>query len=276
MSWRRDLDLLHDEEIDIVLKPHLLSFAKYHLFFIFLIIIIPFLQRLHLLLESDASISSAIRFLGVTLSGLGMNIIDTFFIFSFWIILIIIGWIGKRLLHRRALMLYIISVAASGTILEFYLSIKSLEMPFIQRPYVKLALLAVTAILSMSLVEIHRRKCRYIITNRRIIIREGLTFKEKEITYEEIFRIQVNQGILGRIFNFGTIILFSTTDFRSNESSYKEIPKASKQFNEEIGEEYGLESWRSKNQLLLFGVPNPRRIRVIIGNRQLETRESST
>jgi len=279
MSWRRDLDLLHSEEVDMVLKPHPLSFTRYHAFFFILILIAFVFQKFYSLLEENASFLFALGFLDVVFSRVNMKTVDAIFLISFWIVMIISGWIGTRLLHKKMLMLYVILVAASSTVIEVYWSITHFEVTFIQRPHAKLFLLAGTAIASMALIEIYRRRCLYIVTNRRIIIRKGLILNEEEITYDQIAHIRVRQGIFGRIFNFGTIILISIFDLESSESLYREISELLKQPEEEVSskklEELGLEKLRSKNQLLLFGVPNPRRVRVIIGNRQLKTKEPS-
>ena len=279
MSWRRSLDLLRGEEVDMVLKPHFLSFAKYHVFFLYLILISLLLRRVHLLLEDNVSFLSAFSFLDAVLSNLSMNVVDAIFLFSFWVILLTSGWAGSRLLHSRRIMFYVISVAASSTLLEFYWFMTHFETAFIQISHIKLLLLAGTSVGSMVLIDIYRRKCLYIITNRRIIIKEGLKFKEEEVTYDEISHIRVKQGVLGRVFNFGTIILVSTFDFGLNESLYKDIPEMMKESEVKITERTlrnGVpENWRSKRQWMLFGVPNPRRVRVIIGNRQMEAKESS-
>jgi len=278
MSWRRDLDLLNGEEVDMVIKPHPLSFTSYHVFFTYLILVAFFLRKFHLILKDNISILFVLRFLDAALSRLGMNIVDAIFLVSFWIVVIISSWVGSRLLHNRMLMLYAILVAASGTTLEVYWSIMHFETALIQRSYLKNVLLVGTSIASMILIEVYRRRCLYIVTNRRVIVRKGFRLKEDEMRYGEIAHIRVKQGILGRAFNFGTVILVSMFDFRLNRHLYEEIPEASRRSGENVIdgtlEEEGIKSWRSRRQMLLFGVPDPRRVRVIIGNRQLEAKES--
>jgi len=273
------LELLHGEEVDMALKPHPLSFIKYHIFFAYLILLAFFLRKFRPLLEDNISLLFVPSFLEAAFSRLGLNLVDTAFLVSFWIVLIISGWIGNRLLRNRMLIFYVVSVAALGTVLEIYWSITQFEITFIQRIHVKLVLLVGTAIVNMVLVEIHRRRFLYVVTNYRVIIREGLKLKEKEIAYDEISRIHVEQGILGRVFNFGTVVLFSMFDLGLNEPLYKEVPELLETFEENMAsrtsEETILKNWRSKKRLLLFGVPDPRRVRVIIGNRQLEAKEYS-
>ncbi len=277
MSWRRDLDLLHNEEVDMVLRPHPLSFTKHYIFFVYLVILALLLRRLHLLLIENTSLFSVLNeLLGVPLSQLGINIVDLIFLLSFWAVLILSGWLGSRLLHTGLLMLYTIMVAFSGTFLEFYCLISRFEMPFVQVSYIKILLLAATAVMAMILIELHRRRCLYIITNRRVILRGGLTFKEEEITYDEIARIRVEQGILGRVFNFGTVSLLSASALKLGGALYSEIREELSGFEGNLKHsafEEDLKKFRDKEPLRLYGIPNPRRVRIIIGNRQLEAKE---
>lgn len=269
------MDLLDDEEVDMAIKPHTLSFISYHVFFTYLILVAFFLKKFHLILKDNISIFSVLRFLDAALGRLDMNIVDAIFLVSFWIVVIISSRVGSRLLHNKILMLYAILLAASGTALEVYWSITHFETALIQRSYVKIVLLAGTSIASMILIEIYRRRCLYVVTNRRVIIRKGFRLKEDEMRYDEIARILVKQGILGRAFNFGTVILVSMFDFRLNRHLYGEVPEALRRSGVNVVDRtLEEESLKSRRQMLLFGVPDPRRVRIIIGNRQLEAKES--
>ena len=103
MSWRRDLELLHDEEIDMVLKPHPLSFTRYHAFFFILILVAFLFQRFYSLLEENVSLLSAFISLDAVLSIVNMKTVDAIFLVFFWIVMIISGWIGTRLLQEKCL-----------------------------------------------------------------------------------------------------------------------------------------------------------------------------
>jgi len=276
MSIQLDLDLLHNEEVDMVLRPHPLSFIKHHAFFVYLLILASILRRLHILLVENSSLFSVLNhLLGLYLSQLGMNTIDLIFLVSFWTLLILSGWAGIRLLHTRLSMLYVIIVASSGTSLEIYSLMSRFETPFIQASYIKILILAAASIAAMILIEIHRRRCLYVITNRRVILREGLTFKEEEITYDDIAHLRVEQGILGRIFNFGTINLISAFDLEPCSIQYGEIREEFGDFEDLKNRifERDLKKVGDKGILRLYGIPNPRRVRIIIGNRQLEAGE---
>jgi hypothetical protein len=66
------------------------------------------------------------------------------------------------------------------------------------------------SIIGFLIVELYRRSHKYIITNLRIIFKGGvLTKRERTIRYDKIADIDAQQGILGQIFGFGTIIPIS-------------------------------------------------------------------
>ena len=277
MSWR-DLDLFHGEEVDVILRPHPLSFIRYHIFFAFLILLALPLLRFHIFIEENAHLLSDLSSLEAALGGLGMSLVDAAFLASFWVILLIIGWAGSRLLRRRLIMLFIILILGSATLLELYLSLGNIEVTFIQRPYVKLVLLAVAAASATIIVEAHRGRCVYILTNRRVIVRMGLTLKEEEMEYDEISNIRVEQGLLGRLLKFGTVTLISRLDLGLGESGLMGASEALKRYGEEskaASLEEGLRGQLGVRRLTLCGVPNPRRVRVIIANRQFEAGEQT-
>jgi membrane protein YdbS with pleckstrin-like domain len=68
------------------------------------------------------------------------------------------------------------------------------------------------AVVLLLCVVILRRWGEYILTSRRVIIRNGFTLREIDsITIEDISNLNVKQGPLGRFFEFGTLIVESTT-----------------------------------------------------------------
>jgi len=61
-------------------------------------------------------------------------------------------------------------------------------------------------------VEIFRRGHRYYVTNFRIVARFGtLTVSERSTLYSKIDDLILQQGVLGRLFNFGTVIPITST-----------------------------------------------------------------
>ena len=67
--------------------------------------------------------------------------------------------------------------------------------------------LTVPSILALVVVELYRRGITYVFTNYRIMIRKRfLIYEERSIPYDKITDIFLVKGILGRIFNYGTIV----------------------------------------------------------------------
>jgi len=70
------------------------------------------------------------------------------------------------------------------------------------------------SILGFLLVEWYRRSHKYIISNLRIVFSGGIfTKRERTLRYDKISDINSEQGILGQIFGFGTIIPISQSGF---------------------------------------------------------------
>jgi hypothetical protein len=70
------------------------------------------------------------------------------------------------------------------------------------------------AIIGFLIVEWYRRSHKYIISNLRIIFSGGiLTKRERTLRYDKISDLNAEQGIIGQIFGFGTIIPISQSGF---------------------------------------------------------------
>ncbi|MBN1280784.1 MAG: PH domain-containing protein [Candidatus Thermoplasmatota archaeon] len=70
------------------------------------------------------------------------------------------------------------------------------------------------AIIGFLIIEVYRRSHKYIITNFRLIFKGGVLVKrERTVRYDKIADIDAQQGILGQIFSFGTIIPVSQSGF---------------------------------------------------------------
>ena len=63
------------------------------------------------------------------------------------------------------------------------------------------------SIIGFLIVELYRRSHKYIITNLRIIFKGGvITKRARTLRYDKIADLGTEQGVLGQIFGFGTII----------------------------------------------------------------------
>lgn len=63
-------------------------------------------------------------------------------------------------------------------------------------------------IIVIGIIYLNKSSMKYAITNKRVIGREGIVSEDfKSSTFKHITSIRVKQGIIGKIFNFGDIII---------------------------------------------------------------------
>jgi hypothetical protein len=270
MSHVHGVDLLHGEEADIISKPHPLSFLRYHLFATYLIGVGVFLGWFDSYIRSNEAFLGILSFLDIGISGIELP--DFILLIIFWFILLLSGFgIGVLWVSKMPLV-YMVLVGVAGTALEFYL----LE----RGPMVKLLFLGAAAILGMILTEVYRRGHVYIITNYRIITKKEFVLKEeRELMYDKITDVTVSQGILGRIFNFGTVTPISASGFGLGADSAQAFTAAGVSikkgmFSGGFGGGKSVLRPRAATYFSLHGISNPKKIRIIIGNRQLGTKEA--
>ncbi|MEM2111965.1 MAG: PH domain-containing protein, partial [Candidatus Bathyarchaeia archaeon] len=201
MSGDFSVDLLKGEEVDVEVKPHPLSFLKYHFMCVYLMFVAVFLGWVYSYFKSNSSILGFLNIIFGFMSGLKVE--DIALLVLFWVILLLSGFAIGVLWVTKMPLLYMVLVAVAGTALELYFLA---PYDLAQKPMVKLWLLGVAAVLGMVLTEAYRRGHCYVITNYRIIMRKKfITKSEREIMYDKITDVYVEQGITGRIFNFGTV-----------------------------------------------------------------------
>jgi hypothetical protein len=269
-----DIDLFYEEQIDFVVKPHILSFLGYHLFAVYLIGISFLLREFYNYLNSNLQILYTFSFLDILSKWLNLEIVDIILLSLFWIVLIISGIFISVLWKTKKPLIYILFIGFIGTFLELS-SLVTYQTFFAQKQMIKLVSLNVAAIVSMIIVEIHRKGQTFIITNNRIITSKGIIRKEKrELKYDKITDIYINQGIIGKIFNFGTVIPVSRARkliLRVDPSqTLSDVVSAKKDNSERNFEgENSIQKQEEKN-FSLYGVKDPKKIRIIIGNRQLD------
>ncbi len=257
------MELLEGEKILVKTNPHPLSFWPYYVFFIYYIIIgfyfttyyeniLNFVKSL-VVLEELANI--AVIFLWLLL------IIAPAAIFS----IVLISW--------RWLIVYSII-----GILGLYLLISGKATLF-QLQY----MVIIIGFLGIVLTEVYRKSHEYYVTNYRIVARLGfLGLSEREIFYSKITEIFVKQGILGKVFNYGSLIPVTASGIGTGEDAAqvsvgggitKSLPLAPK-----IGGglvitgEKAVRVPRGRSSFILYGVPKPDEIKSII-DEQLKSAE---
>jgi uncharacterized membrane protein YdbT with pleckstrin-like domain len=64
---------------------------------------------------------------------------------------------------------------------------------------------------------IHRRTSEFAVTNKRIIVKVGILRRRTvEILLRQVEALEVDQGILGRIFGYGTLLIIGTGGTRES------------------------------------------------------------
>ena len=277
MPQKDIVDLIHGEEADVAAKPHPLSFLRYHLFSVYLIVVAAFLGWFHSFLKSNEPVLEFLSFLDLLFGMTGMNTEDAVLLIVFWIILLLSGLGIGVLWVTKMPLVYMVLVGLAGTALEVYFLVPY-EIAF--KPMVKLLLLGVAAAVGMISTEVYRRGHVYLLTNYRVITKKGFIRKEeRELMYDKITDVYVDQGILGRIFNFGTVIPISGSGFGlGSDSAYAFAGAATPIGKGTVGGGFGggksVQRPRAATYFSLYGISDPKKIRIIIGNRQLETKEA--
>lgn len=182
---------LKNEQIERVLSPHPLSFMKLQFLCIFLIV------------------------WGVVVLWL-VNVSEYNGVFNEWymvlvvwgLILLLVGVIASLITIRWSIFFLYLGLVACATLIILWLRLEQSAEIFV--PIYSVA----ASILGFLLVEWYRRSHKYIISNLRIVFSGGIiTKRERTLRYDKISDINSEQGILGQIFGFGTIIPISQSGF---------------------------------------------------------------
>jgi len=184
--------LLENEHVEKILSPHPLSFMSLQSLCIFLIV--------WGVLIGWFAIFSEWR---DTLFGGFIQII-----FSWSIVLLIVGVIASLLTIRWRIFFLYLGVVAGGIGLIFWQNWQDISGAVLSYYTI------LVSIIGFLIVELYRRSHKYIISNLRIIFKGGVvTKRERTLRYDKITDINAKQGVLGQIFGFGTIIPISQSGF---------------------------------------------------------------
>lgn len=187
-------DLLKGERIERILSPHPLSFMGLQSIWLFILIF------------------------GIILWW-AVNFSQYSNLFNSWIVVLSLWWAGMVLagvtislvsIRWRFFFLYVI-LASLGTFLawkfDFLKNGTSVSL------FILMYSIFISAIIFLG-VYIFVRSHRYVLTDYRIILRGGVLRKrERTLRYDKITDVDGSQGILGQIFDFGTIIPITQSGF---------------------------------------------------------------
>ncbi len=187
---------LENEKVEKVLSPHPLSFMKLQALCIFLIV-------------WGILVGWLVNFSEYRSFFFNNEIILHWMVILVWgIVLLLVGVIASLITIRWSIFFMYLGIFAGGLGLMFWQGWETSADVFI--PFYSLA----TSIIGFLLVEWYRRSHKYIISDLRIIFSGGVfTKRERTLRYDKISDINSEQGIIGQIFSFGTIIPVSSSGF---------------------------------------------------------------
>lgn len=190
--WGPKYDLLRNEAIRAELQPHPLSFLDYHA---------PFLYLLGLglgmgyLFNVVGGWTAFEDFLGYAPGIVTVRMLV-------WAVALVAFGVATSVLTIRWGILFIY-----GFIIAFaiFLTLQSPEAG--ANPFFLSLYSIIMSLIGMALVDMYRRTHTYAITDLRVILRAGiLTTRERTVRFENVTDLETRQGILGKIFGYGSII----------------------------------------------------------------------
>ena len=251
------VELLEGEKIVHRAKPHPLSFWPYYAFFIYYIV-----ASGYIIYQKEAILTWATNNLAPFLGSYG---IDLAFIALWWIILLIPALIFSILrISWRWIIIYVL-IAALGTYGVLKTGLSALDLY-----YITIGI----AIIGMVLADFYRRGHEYILTNYRIIMLLGfLGTKMRDVLYSKITDTVLEQGFLGKIFGYGTIIPLTASGLGTGADAAKvavgtgatkKTPVGTVGAGIAVEGEKAVTVPRGRSSYVLYGVSDPEKVKKII------------
>ena len=249
--------LLKGEKVLATLKPHPLAMTPFYIYFIYYIVV-----NLLILLNWDKFVAAIEgSFIGV----LGKSFVFGAIALFWWIITLLPAIIIAVLRISWKWLIFFFLVALASSILLFYGYI-SVENLF--------HITAGIAFVGILLTDVYRRSHEYIITNYRIVTKLGF-FGEKirDVFYNKITDVVVEQGVLGKIFNFGNVIPMTASGIGTGvDEAHVTVAGggAGKAAGGTVGGGVaitgtrGVTVPRGRSSYILYGVPNPDDVRKVV------------
>lgn len=250
--------LLKDEKIIAKATPHPLSFTNSYLMFLY-----PILVALGVYALGTDHFSSWLR----------ISSYETAFVVSIsvlWLMLlapaVALGFLGTS---KKPLMIYIL-LATMCTIIRLYIN------PPLPNTYI---ILAAMGAFGLILTNMHRRSHKYWITNLRIIFEHSfLSTSRRDLTYDMIVDLTLQQEPLGRVFDFATILPLTASTLGIGSDSAiitGSLERKTKRLNVgvSVGREKGTNIPRTKTYYSLHGIPRPHKLYGLIIKLKMQNSE---
>ena len=186
--------LLKDEHVEKILTPHPLSFMGLQSLWLFILLWGVLLWWLATFSQYTFILSNQLIFLG-----------------TWWGVTVLAGVIASLVAIRWRILFFYVGILLLGTIILWQTGwINDIGTV---KTFVLVYSIAISALFSLS-VFAYVKSHRYIITDLRIIFKGGIIKKrERTLRYDKITDVDGEQGILGQIFGFGTIIPITQSGF---------------------------------------------------------------
>jgi hypothetical protein len=247
------LKLLPNESLRLELKPHPLAFWKFYLLGFYLLLL-AFGSIYWRTLPIDVY-SWIGRFIPIN-----YNIITiVLFLGSFIIVAIIIGLL--EISFKLAFLLTVMGVLGVAIVEYFNLGINGYTFMYV-----------VYSILIIGLTDIYRRTHKYYVTNFRIIsAKEFITHEYREVTFDKISDIVLKQGVLGRVFGFGSLIPITASGFGlGSDFSMAGGGVSGRGVSVGFGGGKSVDVPRGRSYFILYGVRKPKEVLNLISQIRYE------
>ncbi len=139
-----------------------------------------------------------------------------------------------------------------------------------------LSLLCIISIVGLIVSDIQRRGYEYYLTNYRIITTKAfLTTEERSIFYSRIVDVILKKGIIGKIFNYGTVIPITPSELGMGSNfAFTSAGIQKSGLEASVGGGKSIKVTRARAQYVLYGIPNPEKVYNIILEHIKRTEES--
>ena len=262
------LTLLRDEELKMQLRPHMFSF--YHLYIIFFLLVV-WAYVIYDFFESDKfkdfpgyDIIEGLPFVNEVLAGVIIWSLGLF----------VVGFIARYLFMDsggQSIFLLYSGVAILGIGVLSYHQWKMDNTVEFGRWFIPGVTVAV-GLIGLFSVDAYRRSFTYYLTDNRIVLQSSFLMNrsERQVRYNHIEDIKMEQGIIGSIFGYGTVLPLTGSGLGtgSDESMIIAGSGAEVKGLGSIGLAGGSRSSskriRHNPNDCLYGVPSPGKVRDLI------------
>ena len=263
------LTLLRDEELKMQLRPHMLSF--FHLYIVFFLLLV-WAYVIYDFFASDKfkdfplyDIIIIIPFANEVLAGA--------IIWS--LALFVVGFISRYFFMDsggNSIFLLYCGIAVLGIIVLSYHRWKNLGDTMDFGRWFIPGITTAVALIGLFSVDAYRRSFTYYLTDNRIVLQSSflMSRSERQVRYNHIEDIKMEQGIVGSIFGYGTVLPLTGSGLGtgSDESMIIAGSGAEVKGLGSIGLAGGSRSSSKRTRHnpndCLFGVPSPSKVRDLI------------